>query len=290
MPESSPFSEAILAALQVAVFERVENGRFRPVGDLPRWVERCRDPVLDENGCVELTERFPYLLSVLEEPAGNADQSTGEPVRSGIWIETDSSGEELPLEATLLPGGAPHLVLIDLLGCARSVASVLGPAAALRCVSILEEVGPNPSSSWTTVGEPLRAERVMFNILENAIRYSLEGGTIRIALNLQDGGVEVSVEDEGPGVPEAVVPGLFKKFGQYGNRVGKAGLGLYFCNIMITHRQVLQRKREPESRPDGPKIHSPLRPGRQRSGSLHSDQAQSTQASRSPPCLRSMPG
>ena len=62
----------------------------------------------------------------------------------------------------------------------------------------------------------------------------IPGATVRIRLSSVEGGVEVSVEDEGPGVPEDVVPSLFRKFAQSGNRAGKVGLGLYFCNIMIT--------------------------------------------------------
>ena len=125
-------------------------------------------------------------------------------------------------------------VSVDILERVRTVVSVLGPAAALGKVQLVEKLEPSDGVSWVTVGEPLRAERVLFNLVENAIRYSPPMGTITVSLSSIEDGVEVSVEDEGPGVPEGIVPDLFRKFGQAGDRKGKAGLGLYFCNIVIS--------------------------------------------------------
>jgi len=61
----------------------------------------------------------------------------------------------------------------------------------------------------------LYLSQVLANLLENAIRHG--GQAIRIrASQLPDGLVEISVEDNGPGVSKAALPHLFEKFYQAG--------------------------------------------------------------------------
>ena len=56
---------------------------------------------------------------------------------------------------------------------------------------------------------------MLANLLENAIRHG--GETIRVrASQGPDGLVEISVEDDGPGVPKSALPHLFEKFYQAG--------------------------------------------------------------------------
>ncbi|MBS0332001.1 MAG: DUF4118 domain-containing protein [Proteobacteria bacterium] len=78
------------------------------------------------------------------------------------------------------------------------------------------------------LGDPVLFEVALANVLENAIRYSPDGGTISLKSFPRDHQVVVEVTDEGPGVPESELPQLFEKFyrGATAKRTPGTGLGL----------------------------------------------------------------
>ena len=95
--------------------------------------------------------------------------------------------------------------------------------------------------------EPLSAEadgdklrQVLAHLLDNAVRYSPAGGTVTVAARRREDAVEVSVEDEGVGIPHAEQERIFRKFyrgdaaatGVVG--VGAAGLGLFLAEGLVT--------------------------------------------------------
>jgi len=64
---------------------------------------------------------------------------------------------------------------------------------------------------------PLEADRerlhqVLFNLLDNAFRFTPAGGSVRIRAARENGACEVSVEDTGPGIPEEHLPLVFERF------------------------------------------------------------------------------
>ena len=95
-------------------------------------------------------------------------------------------------------------------------------------------------------GEPLAAEadrdklgQVLAHLLDNAVRYSPAGGTVTVAARRKNDAVEVSVEDEGVGIPHAEQERIFRKFyrgdaaaGAVG--AGAAGLGLFLAEGLVT--------------------------------------------------------
>ena len=94
--------------------------------------------------------------------------------------------------------------------------------------------------------EPLAAEadgdklgQVLAHLLDNAIRYSPAGGTVTVAARRKADAVEVSVEDEGVGIPHAEQERIFRKFyrgdaaaGAVG--AGATGLGLFLAEGLVT--------------------------------------------------------
>ena len=62
------------------------------------------------------------------------------------------------------------------------------------------------------LGVPLRIERLVENLLDNAVSFSPEGGQINVRASSVDGQVRVSVCDEGPGIPEAEREKVFARF------------------------------------------------------------------------------
>ena len=80
--------------------------------------------------------------------------------------------------------------------------------ATTRDVSI--ESATIPSASLTGDEELIR--RLMVNLLDNAIRYSSAGSTVRVDLERAPGGYALSISDHGPGIPVDVQPHIFERF------------------------------------------------------------------------------
>ena len=73
-------------------------------------------------------------------------------------------------------------------------------------------------------------ERVIENLLNNAVRHTPEGGSIRIAFSSKNGDIAVSVSDTGHGIAEEDLPHIFNRFYQRAkipeSKAGHSGLGL----------------------------------------------------------------
>ncbi|MBO0701610.1 MAG: hypothetical protein J2P38_01670, partial [Candidatus Dormibacteraeota bacterium] len=87
--------------------------------------------------------------------------------------------------------------------------------------------------------DPERIRRVVANLVENACKYSPDGGEVRVRLSL--GGTppwaEIEIEDHGVGIDEADFPLLFTRFGRIVNKrnshIGGTGLGLYLSRQLV---------------------------------------------------------
>jgi signal transduction histidine kinase len=83
-----------------------------------------------------------------------------------------------------------------------------------------------------------RIEQVLVNLLENAVKYSPEGGPIRLTLERRGGEVEVRVADHGIGIPSEHLDHVFERFYQADGDVGRRrfgglGLGLYISRAIV---------------------------------------------------------
>lgn len=79
-------------------------------------------------------------------------------------------------------------------------------------------------------------QHVLNNLIDNAIKYSRENGTIIITAQFKDGMVETTVQDFGIGIPGSVVDNLFTKFYRSHRSkqiVSGTGLGLYLCKAIV---------------------------------------------------------
>lgn len=119
------------------------------------------------------------------------------------------------------------------LACASDAAISMAPAFRMAGVELELDPDLDPTGDWRVVAEKVRLDRVVANLLGNALRYSPRGSAVRIGLARDDERVRFSIEDRGPGVAEDARGGLFKKFSQGKTKAGSAGLGLYFCRITV---------------------------------------------------------
>jgi K+-sensing histidine kinase KdpD len=81
-----------------------------------------------------------------------------------------------------------------------------------------------------------KIERVLLNLVDNALKFTPSGGSIIIRAMFNSGNVRVDVVDSGPGVPDAFKKKIFDRFqqveGSKGHRRG-TGLGLTFCRLTV---------------------------------------------------------
>jgi signal transduction histidine kinase len=123
----------------------------------------------------------------------------------------------------------------DALRAAKEVIEALSPAFALNQVKVRLDPNLDVNKNWKVVGEKSRLERVISNLVENALRYSPANSAVTVGLHDEDDKVLITIDDDGPGIPPELAGSLFQKFTQAKNRTGKIGLGLYFCRITVEH-------------------------------------------------------
>lgn len=70
----------------------------------------------------------------------------------------------------------------------------------------------SPAAIAPVAGDPKALRRVLSNIIENAIKYTPDGGSIIVSAHKTDGHVAISVTDNGRGIPPEDIPILFDKF------------------------------------------------------------------------------
>jgi PAS domain S-box-containing protein len=124
---------------------------------------------------------------------------------------------------------------LDLEELTGEVVRSLAPLADERGISLESEIPPDLP--------PVKADRdklqqVLTNLLSNAIKFGAEGTPVLIDAQLKsDGMVEVSVSDQGQGIPEEELERVFDKFRQVGDSLTDkpqgSGLGLAICREII---------------------------------------------------------
>ncbi|OJT21304.1 histidine kinase [Archangium sp. Cb G35] len=96
-----------------------------------------------------------------------------------------------------------------------------------------------PTQAVEGIWDGPRLEQVITNLLANAVRYSPQGGTVRVSFHLSPEAVELQVRDEGIGIPSESIALLFQPFARASNATarhfGGLGLGLFIC------REIVQR-------------------------------------------------
>jgi two-component system phosphate regulon sensor histidine kinase PhoR len=83
---------------------------------------------------------------------------------------------------------------------------------------------------WPAEADPVRMAQVIRNLVDNAVKYGNEGGWVKVSVETKKEFLEVSVEDNGPGIPEDHHPRIFDRFYRIeksrSKEKGGSGLGL----------------------------------------------------------------
>jgi signal transduction histidine kinase len=86
-----------------------------------------------------------------------------------------------------------------------------------------------------------RMRQVLQNLLENAVKYSPNGGSVTVRVRAEGGEAHLSVSDEGIGIPESSLPAIFERFNRGAltsdRTIGGMGLGLFLSKRIVDGHQ-----------------------------------------------------
>ena len=154
----------------------------------------------------------------------NAERTTGKLARlvgELMDVAMIRSRQSLPLD----------LVETDLVPVLRQLADEHRARAQRHTIQVRGE--PVLVGTWDTG----RLERVLDNLVDNAVKYSPDGGTVAIDARADDDEVTISVRDEGIGIPASDLGGIFQPYRRGSNATMLRGIGLGLAGC----RQVLEQ-------------------------------------------------
>lgn len=188
------------------------------------------------------------------------------------WAEILGSGEaeasdyETGLETIVRNSEALNHLIDDLLDASRMMAgrlsfekNPLNPKdfieAAMESVSMAATAKKitidfkECQGVGTVVGDAVRLQQVIWNLLNNAIKFTPEGGSIQVTLERAHGMARIHVRDSGEGIHPDILPFIFERFRQANSSTirkhGGLGLGLALVRYLVeAHGGTIEGKSE----------------------------------------------
>jgi len=118
----------------------------------------------------------------------------------------------------------------NLLTIAQDGVQAVKPIADQRQISVV--LRQEPRVQTTLMADPVLLQRLIENLLLNAVHHSLRGQRVWLQLSYQPGVWQVDVRDGGAGFPAEDLPRLFQRFSQTATSTRGTGLGLYLCRLI----------------------------------------------------------
>jgi two-component system, sensor histidine kinase len=106
------------------------------------------------------------------------------------------------------------------------------PIAASRGVTLEVE---SSATACAALGDPVRLEQVMNNLLANALKYTPRGGRVEIRVSAVGEEVEIDVADTGVGIDPKVLPRIFEPFTQADDTIDRSQGGLGIGLTLVRH-------------------------------------------------------
>ena len=112
---------------------------------------------------------------------------------------------------------------IDVAQAVRQLLAQAAPAAMERGIDLSLEA---PDTLWCAIDEPA-LESIVFNLVDNAVRYGKPAGAVAVRLDGDEEGLELQVRDDGPGIAPGELELVFERFYRgVGHDMPGSGLGL----------------------------------------------------------------
>ncbi|MBI4404407.1 MAG: hypothetical protein HY537_09615 [Deltaproteobacteria bacterium] len=81
--------------------------------------------------------------------------------------------------------------------------------------------------------QPLEFKRILSNLIDNSVQALSGSGHVKVGLSTQEQNVIITVVDDGPGIPEEILPKLCTRGASFG-KTGGSGLGLWYAKEILT--------------------------------------------------------
>jgi signal transduction histidine kinase len=144
--------------------------------------------------------------------------------------------------------GADGPAIVDLQAQLRESMNTLIGMADQRNID-LGFVGPEQAAPVTLQCAAGDLRSLLDNLIENALRYTPEGGVVDVRLLQEQGRIAVEVVDTGPGIPQDMLPRVFDRFFRVpGNGVNGSGLGLAIAQAAAQRAGLLLTLRNRQDR------------------------------------------
>jgi signal transduction histidine kinase len=180
----------------------------------------------------------------LAKPSPTARQLTDMAVRVRRSIDRAESMVEALLILAVSDQGKLSTEFTDLATWAEDAIDAAGPEIErldLRVDALLDPA--------ETTGDPQLLERMIWNLVDNAVRHNEPGGWIRLRTGSSDAAAYLEIANSGPFIPDDAVPSLFEPFGRMQARAGVrdgVGLGLSIARSVVTaHRATVTVRSQP---------------------------------------------
>jgi two-component system phosphate regulon sensor histidine kinase PhoR len=123
---------------------------------------------------------------------------------------------------------------VDVNAAARKVAELMLPAAQKKRQTLHVQLGePLPQ----IMGDADDLHRALFNLVDNAVKYTREGGEVRLSTATANGEVTIEIDDNGIGIPQEDLPRIFERFYRVdrsrSREMGGTGLGLSIVKHVV---------------------------------------------------------
>jgi signal transduction histidine kinase len=122
---------------------------------------------------------------------------------------------------------------LDLRVVVANAVSQARPAAEANGITLSAEAGDD---SYDIFGDPARLQQAIGNLLGNAIKFTAEGGRVRVHLKREEAKARIEVSDTGDGISPALLPHIFERFRQgeaLADRRSGLGLGLSITRHIV---------------------------------------------------------
>ncbi|MEW2357634.1 HAMP domain-containing sensor histidine kinase [Spirillospora sp. NPDC029432] len=182
--------------------------------------------------------RTPLAINrTLVDVAVRRPDATEDVKRLGESLLVVNGRHERLIDGLLTLAGGENAVAdagpLDLADVARHVLDQAAAEAAARDIAVHRETGSAPAT-----GDPVLVERLVQNLVENAVRHNHDGGEVRVTTGTRDGWAELAVANTGPVVPPYEVETIFEPFRRLRqDRVRSdrgSGLGLSIVRAVAT--------------------------------------------------------
>ncbi len=200
------------------------------------------------------------LARVKSDFVSNASHELRTPltnVRGYLEALQDATREGEPPDAsflTIIHGNVLRMeeLVRDLLTLSRAESVPVPPAREETTIpAFLERIASLHRPSIDRLGKTLTVQAeeatlqgdlknltlALSNLVDNAIRHGVEGGRIRLTGRSEDGGIVLTVEDDGPGIPREHLPRIFERFYRVDKArsrdLGGTGLGLAIARHIV---------------------------------------------------------